>query len=69
MIKKVFSASALALVLCGSAASATQLHCKVAAGPSQGNWISEEFYFDFDVASNSATVIDGIVNYYYKKTC
>ncbi len=67
MIKKMLSASVLAFALWGSVASATQLHCKVTAGASQGNWISEEFYFDFDVAGNSATVIDGIVNYYYKK--
>jgi hypothetical protein len=67
MIKYARAAIVLAFALLGSSASATVLHCKVKVGASQDNWISEELYFDFDAAANKATVLDGIVHYYFKK--
>ncbi len=67
MLKRIIVVGILATALATTTASATQLHCKVKPSASQGGWISPEFVFQFDAAANEATVIDGLIDYYFKK--
>ena len=63
----VFSTAALVAGVWSGAAEAARYDCSFRTGVTERTWITERYVIEHDEAAGTATVIDGLIQYYHDK--